>query len=493
MKRTPVKRGLGTSRFGRCRGNETVIRTSNGLIVLLALATLPNTVAAQFGGGGLAGGGFGGGGGGGFGGQQGGFASGIKIDAKGIVQAAISNEKAGKLQKRRFAAFAADHLPEEISAASELRKISLVKLEHACREFVRNGKHVGPEMQYMAGLQRIDYVFVYPETGDLVIAGPAEGFAPNAVGRVVGVESGRPPIRLDDLIVALRTVPTSSMIGCSIDPTQKSLAKFQEYLRRNSSPATPAQIQQRFREMTQTMGLQNVSVFGVPANSHFAQTLVEADYRMKLMSLGLEKPGLRGFRSHLEMIGRNANTMQRWWFTPFYESLNRTEDGNAFQFVGQRVQLMSQDEQVNAAGERSSAAFTKVTTQKFSKQFTDRYEDVAAVSPIFAELQNVIDLAILAALIGNERLNQRIEWPMDIFLDRENVPLITGNTPKQVATVCNYRRSKTLITGLVGGGVTINPRATLRSIPRGESDDRILISQLRDAEPRDEASRWWWD
>ena len=55
-------------------------------------------------------------------------------------------------------------------------------------------------------LQRIDYVFVFPESKDLVIAGPAEGFAADSTGRVVGVTTGRPPLRLDDLMVALRAL-----------------------------------------------------------------------------------------------------------------------------------------------------------------------------------------------------------------------------------------------------------------------------------------------
>ncbi len=69
-------------------------------------------------------------------------------------------------------------------------------------------------MQYLAGLQRIDYVFVFPEAHDIVIAGPAEGFAEDGAGRTVGLTTGRPPLRLDDLMVALRAVKRGDDVGC---------------------------------------------------------------------------------------------------------------------------------------------------------------------------------------------------------------------------------------------------------------------------------------
>ena len=37
-------------------------------------------------------------------------------------------------------------------------------------------------MQFLAGLTRVRYVFYYPETKDIVLAGPAEGWAADAAG-----------------------------------------------------------------------------------------------------------------------------------------------------------------------------------------------------------------------------------------------------------------------------------------------------------------------
>lgn len=445
-----------------------------------------------FGGGGFGGGGGGGGqGGGGFGGGgQGG--GGISIDAKGIVTTQFSKENSNKLTLKKLQALAADHIKGDHNTKSELRMVSLVKLEQACQEYAKANKHVPPVMQYLAGLQQIDYVFIYPESGDIVIAGPAEGFAPNDIGRVVGTTSGRPPVRLDDLIIALRTIPREGFVGCSIDPKKENLAKFNQFLAQNSSAATPALIARRFQAMKDLMGLQDVSVFGVPDDSHFAQVLVEADYRMKLISLGLESPALKNFRSHLDFVAPGANTLQRWWFSPLYNAFQTNDDGTAFQFSGQRMQLMSQSETVDAAGNRQASPFKTISQEKFAKNFTERFGELASVSPVFAELQNLTDLSIMAALLQKEQIPQRLGWQMRLFLDEATAKLVAGNAPREVESAVNFRNKGRLIMGLVGGGVTISAQQIIRSAEFDKSNTRTLTVSHIQAEAPPE-SIWWWD
>lgn len=468
--------------------------------MLLALAN-PSDADAQFAGGGFGGGqggGFGGGQGGGFGGQGqgGGFGQGgvggIAIDASGVVAPVFQKELASKLAQQRLLAFAEKNFPADLNKPSELRMISLVRLEKACQSFADEKKHVTPEIQYLAGLQRIDYVFLSPDSGDLVIAGPAEGFAPDEMGRVVGVTTGRPPIRLDDLIVALRTVPRTSQIGCSIDPTPSGLQAFGDYVRRNSTPATTAVIQQRFREMAKALGQQDVSVFGVPGDSHFAQVLVEADYRMKLMATGIEKPRLKGFLSHLQAIRPGQNTFQRWWFTPLYDAFQQSEAGDAFAFSGQRLQLMAEEERVSAEGIRTAAKANGASTQKFAAQFTKRFEELAKIVPVFAELQNITDLAVLAALMQKKQLAQKVGWKMSLFLDEDQTPLVKGNVPKHVQSVYGTRLAGRLILGLVAGGVELNPFQTVSTTKFDPASPELTDASAK-ARKATEPGHWWWD
>jgi hypothetical protein len=57
--------------------------------------------------------------------------------------------------------------------SSALRKVSLTRLERELQIRAARGLPADEELQALAGLQRIQYVFVYPESGDVVLAGPA--------------------------------------------------------------------------------------------------------------------------------------------------------------------------------------------------------------------------------------------------------------------------------------------------------------------------------
>ncbi|MCY2964716.1 MAG: DUF1598 domain-containing protein [Planctomycetota bacterium] len=460
------------------------------------------TAHAQFGGGGGGvsggqGGGQAGGQAGGQQGQQGGSAGGILIDAQGVVKPVFLKDPTGGLNAKRRLELAGKALPAEVNRQSPLRKVSLVQLEKACESFAKEKREVPPEMRYLAGLQRIDYVFVDPDERDIVIAGPAEGFVVDPTGKATGTSSRRATLRLDDLLVALRSQERGSgQIRCSIDPTDENLAKLQQFLKATGGAMTPDQARAKFAKLGAVLGMQTISVSGVPAESHFAQMLVEADIRMKRLSIGVDPPPVKGFRSHLDFVLKNENSMQRWWFTPLYDAFVRSEDGLAYQFSGQRVQLMSQEELIGPGGQRTDAPFTHVSAQKFAKQFTERFSEVAAAAPIFAELQNAIDLAVLAALMRREHLVERVGWKMDLFLDGERAPTGRENVPRTVASISNFKvANQSLYIAQVGGGVLVNADALLsrmeyRRDGEGELRQKRGRAMEKDAE---RSGNWWWD
>ena len=67
---------------------------------------------------------------------------------------------------------------------------------------------------------------VYPEERDIVLVGPAEGWALDPRGYFVGAKSGRPMLLLDDLLVALRAaIQSPSVLSCSINPTPEGIRR----------------------------------------------------------------------------------------------------------------------------------------------------------------------------------------------------------------------------------------------------------------------------
>ena len=95
-------------------------------------------------------------------GDGGGDQAGITIDADGVVQTVIKKGRSETLDKRRMAAHAAEKLSNDLNASSTLRKVSLRGLEAAYEPYAGKNDTIPPEIFYVAGLQRIDYVFVYP-------------------------------------------------------------------------------------------------------------------------------------------------------------------------------------------------------------------------------------------------------------------------------------------------------------------------------------------
>ena len=423
-------------------------------------------------------------------------AAGVVVDAEGVLRTKTAAEAGQTLTKGRVAAARASLNPK-LAAFSKLRYISLKHLEAALRD------HQGAptdEMRNLAGLQRIHYVFLYPDSKDIVIAGPAEGWVHDGFGRPVGLSSGRPTILLEDLVVALRAFPPGGsptrLIGCSIDPTKEGLAAMQQFLRRIGSTATPNDTQFIVDGLQTSLGLQTVSVNGVSPKTHFALVLVEADYRMKLIGIGLEAPPVRMIGSYVARADPAAvsrNALKRWFFTPDYKCVQTGDEGMAMELVGDGVKLIGENELVASGGQRQAAGRVDKASETFVGPFTRYYSELADRSPVYAQLRNLIDLAVAAAYIQHEDFYGKAEWKMDVFGDEKAFQVETYDMPKQVATAVNaIWRGHTLMTP-VGGGVHIEPIQALAS------DNRLPDKNGKVAKARQQVriqlakGHWWWD
>jgi hypothetical protein len=423
---------------------------------------------------------------------------GIMVDADGVVRMQRFADPTGQLHRQRVAA-ARTSLNPKLATRSAQRKISLTRLEAAVKEKLAAGAQPTDEMRYLAGLTRIQYIFFYPESGDIVLAGPAEGFATDLAGRVRGVESGQPVLRMDDLIVALRSffapgAQAAPVISVSIDPTQEGLANMQRFLQQVGPRATPGQTQLITSGLRESLGLQTIRLTGVPATSHFAAVLVEADYRMKLIGIGLENPGVK-MASWVDRTSPRAvskNALQRWYFVPDYECLSVSEDETAVELVGNGVKLISADELVASDGSRQQAAGVDMASKAFTEAFTKNYAAIARWSPVFTELRNVIDMSIAAAYLAHHKLPQQAGWKMDSFLDENAYAVESLNVPKQVeSAVAGVWRGRTLMTP-IGGGVRIQPR---KAVDGAKVDLEGTVAKARESVVLENLApgQWWWD
>jgi hypothetical protein len=461
------------------------------IVSLLGLAFAPTQAFAQGGGGGNT--------------IGGGATSGVAVDAEGVLQTTIVPDPSGQLSRQRVQEALA-RLDGNVARTSPLRKVSLTRLERVLAKRLADGQPIDDEIRHLAGLTRLQYVFCYPETGDIVIAGPAEAWAEAPSGRVLGIDSGRPVLELQDLIVALRAFPPypygkkTPLIYCSIDPTEEGLSQMHQFLhemgKQFSGPPQAGFEQFVVQQLRDKLGLQVITVGGVPANTHFAQVMVEADYRMKLIGIGLENPGVRlksyAARANPHQVARNA--LERWYFVPDYECVRVSEDSLAMELIGEGVKLVGEAEVVSRGGQRQVAARGNAASQAFVNAFTKVYPKLAQRSPVFAQLRNCIDMAVAAAYIQDQDFYELANWKPAVFNDESKYPVETLNTPKQVASAVNSMwKGSTLVTP-IGGGVQMRPTEAISPTNLLDDEEKAVakarteidLSTLGD-------DQWWWD
>lgn len=466
-------------------------------LCVLAVVATASSAFAQGGGGGGGGGGNGGGGNGGGSNNGGGSVfgggffvnpvGGVAINADGVVQN-VEVDQLARLARERMSALA--ELPADLNQASPLRKVSLKRLQAAIQKRLNDGAPLTQDIFCLAGLQEIRYVFLYPEQNDIVLAGFGEGWRSDELGNLVGVTTGRPVLMLDDLLVALRSADAAGKTGisCSIDPTQEGLNRLSQFLSQQTTigPNPNATIS----GIEESLGPQTVTIQGVPATSHFAQVLVAADYRMKRLAMNFEAAPVRGLGSYLAMnSGRGGSMMPRWWLEPDVDPLVKSPDGLAWELKAMRVKAMTEDDFLAANGQRQQSGKASANAQRWANNMTKHYEELSTRLPIFAELKNVMNLAVISALIARENLADRADCPLPMLMDAAALRVAELDAPRQVPSQASFIKKGSNWIISASGGVLINSWAMAA---RSQADADNTLAPKR-AQAASDSDRWWWN
>jgi Protein of unknown function (DUF1598) len=465
------------------------------LAAVFSLSVMATSVVAQ---------GTGGGGTGGGNTIGTGNTSGVAVNAEGVLRQTTIADPTGALARQRVQE-ALSRLDRNVARPSKLRKISLNRLEREVAKRIAAGQGADDVMRNLAGLTRVEYVFCYPESGDVVIAGPAEAWGEAPSGRILGIDTGRPIVQLQDLIVALRTFApksgkSSPFIYCSIDPTPEGLERMQEFLRQMGQQfvGSPQPGFEQFvvEQLRDRLGMQVITVGGIPANTHFAQVMVEADYRMKLIGIGLEQPPVR-LKSYVARANPHqiaSNALERWYFVPDYQCVRVSDDSLAMELVGAGVKLVGEAEVVGANGQRSAAQHTNAASQAFVNAFTKVYPQLAERSPVYAQLRNCIDLAVAAAFIRDQDYYGLAKWKPSVFTDESACPVETFNAPKQVASAVNSMWKGSMLVTPIGGGVQMRPTEAISPTNLLDDEDHAVAKARSGVDLSNlGADQWWWD
>lgn len=409
---------------------------------------------------------------------------GVKVDPSGVL---VQTTDAMNRDARQLVLDQLAELKDDIRKSTQLRMVSVRGLEAALAHAAETGTDLPDEIKFMAGIQRIQYLFVDPETNDLIIAGPGEGWTADEQGNVVGITTGRPVIRFEDFIVALRTAEAANKdygISVSINPSEEGTRNLQTLFRRKGFDPSMQ------NEVERALGPQNISFTGLPTDSRMAQVLVVADYRMKRLAMGFEPAAVAGMPSILELAeqrGQSIRMTPRFWMECSYEPLRKSEDGLSWELRGAGVKTLTENQILTRDGSIKKTKDHPIA-KKWAQNMTERFAALADADPIFAELQNVMDMSVIAAIIEKHNLLGKagIEIP-HIAGVNDNVELPKWSEPKTVSSQCSFVRIKNSWMVTMSGGVQVDSWSVLEQV---QIDESIADTRAR-ASLGASQSAWW--
>jgi hypothetical protein len=305
-------------------------------------------------------------------------------------------------------------------------------------------------------------------------------------------------VLLEDLATALRAFapghPQDRLVGCSIDPTKEGLAAMQAFLAKTGRVNPQGGTDNLVAGMKEALGEQKVTIQGVSPATHFANVMVEADYRMKLIGIGLETPPVR-MKTWIDLASAGAvaaNALQRWYFVPDYQRVRIAEDDLAIELVGEGIKLCSADEVVLPNGQRLGADRADKASKTFTETFTRSYAQIAARSPVYAQLRCLVDLAVAAAYLQEHDGYGKAGWAAGTLRDEKAYPIETLSVPREAETAINAVWQGNRLLTPIGGGVSLQPRMALDT-PNLLMDENGAVARTRNAGVDLPADRWWWD
>ena len=318
---------------------------------------------------------------------------------------------------------------------------------------------------------------------------------------MVSVEDGSPVLQLDDLVVLLRNTMSTfdGRFGCSIVPREANLAAVQDFLRDASARSLrPGERSSWIAELRRRLGRQDIRVEGIDPRSRVARVIVEADYHMKLIGMGLQD-GTLGVSSYLSSVTLNedgtppAMDVLRWWFTMDYDSLRTTESRDAFELrcapFGCRAKTR--------CWPIAAAVCTRVRRMRRTSSSPGTSRAITRSCRSSTRSMPNCGMYLIWRCRGGDSSREvvrQIQWKMPFFGVDGEYQVDSGVAPTEVDSVVNCRvlDARRFVVG-VSGGVTANAGVWVSR--NMATDDRDLPQVQESGTPPREPlrDRWWWD
>ncbi len=319
---------------------------------------------------------------------------------------------------------------------NEGRALSLRVLEENVRGSFKREKQLDKELSSLAGLNKI-YGFVIDREGrDCIIIGKTDPHSP--------------PILLDDLVIAIKNRwKEMSPPGCSIDPRQEDLVRIQKLANELMGIQDPILLRKKLPSWKNISGSQDVRVFGVPMNTHFAKIMVEADYLLKRIIDGSYPLNIKGFKSFSDIMVEEVKKRlkvgeislpplqmaMRFWFYPRENKF--IEDEGIVLIEKCTVKLLTEEEFLTKTGKIVSSGRANPMGEDFVDLFTKFYSEIARVEPIYKSLENLFWIVALSGLLKERRAPEMAGLNFDYWIN--DFPIKEFKIPSILPYITNIK------------------------------------------------------
>ena len=187
---------------------------------------------------------------------------------------------------------------------------------------------------------------------------------------------------------------------------------------------------------------------------------------MKRIGMGLESSGVAELPSYLSMVPATAGStmLPRFWLEARYSPIARDPDELGWRLTGGKMVCLTETDLLVREGMQRGSGRTDKNASRWCERMTACYDELASSKPVFNELKNCVDLAIVAALIDSRQLADRAGLDLSLLKDASLVQLSSYEVPKQVPTVAHgmKRGSRWILSA--SGGVQFQPWAFLEEV-----------------------------
>lgn len=256
------------------------------------------------------------------------------------------------------------YIPGGASAETESKTFTAFSLNGAKNILEDRGAEQGV-VESLGNITKIFGIVVDSETGDCIVVGQRD--------------PSRPEIKLDDLIVALRSVfilGGEEAPGVTIDP----------------------------RGDMRHARMQDVHYFGGVENTRFGKVCYESDFLMKRIGLGLQPVNISGFNTYFDLSveeikqsnGQRIEVGSRFWFYPTVARVISAGDGVFLDRC--RIEVLTEllYAEVDGKPVDDLGTFNHRPSDKYAESFSKNLAVLAEKFPVIADLENLTELAAVA-------------------------------------------------------------------------------------------------